>query len=144
MTTPQGLHSPCVPRSSASSSNPPTFLHIRNHFLKINQMGLVWDWEIWEWPDRLSKGLSWAPLAYKTQIMPRTHLTKVLWRLIMACKGLWRWNMLVMEINVLRRKLSSSLPSYLLSCPSCLQRALDECRSDSDLPMTFVGSQGWV
>lgn len=97
-----------------------TFLHIRKHFLKINRVGLVWDWEIWDWPARPSKGLPWATLAYKTRVMPCTHLTKVLQRLIMACKGLWRWNVLVMEINGLRRKAffkSSFVPSLLLFLP---------------------------
>ena len=40
-------------------------------------MGPVWDWEILDWPARPSKGPLWAPLAYKTQVMPCTHLTKV-------------------------------------------------------------------
>lgn len=128
----------------------PTFLHIRKHFLKINQVGLVWDWEIWGWPARPSKGLPWATLAYKTRVMPCTHLTKVLWRLIMACKGLWRWNVLVMEINGLRRKafFKSSFVPFSLAVLAFKEprmssevrvtspRLLWEARVESRLPWT--------
>lgn len=121
----------------------PSFLHIRKHFLKINWMDLVWDWETLDRPARLSKGLPWATLAYKTQVMPCTHLTKVFWRLIMACKGLWRWNVLVMEINGFRRKAfkSSFVPSLLLFLPL---KSPVEFRGEGDLPTAPVGSQLWV
>lgn len=120
----QGFH-------SASLSYPPTFAHIRKYFLKFIPVGLVCDWEIrggvpsWfllslrSWGHSPSKGLPLATLAYKILVMAHAHLTKVLWRLIMACEGLWRWNALVIEVNGLRHKafLRAFMPSLLLFLP---------------------------
>lgn len=81
-----------------------------------------------------SKSFPWATEAYKTLVMLCTQLTKVLWRLIMACKGLWRWKVLVMEINGL-----SSNAFFKPPRSSCLLSAVldfQEARMSSEVRVT--------
>lgn len=98
-----------------------------------------WDWKIRKCPARPRQGALMVPLEADVlgsltvqrpplghlglqNLVPHTHLTKVLWGLIMACQGLWRWNVLVLEVKALRRR-AFFVPSCLPSCCAGLLRA---------------------